>query len=99
LGLQEGKQYVLEIRDLKGERKAIEEAARGLERGKVDLIFAIATSVVAAVSKSALDGIKFCYATFSAWDSHFGQRGTSKVLYVSASGALPSKRPLMSKRL
>ena len=31
-------------------------------------------------------------------DSHFGQRGTSKVLYVSASGALPSKRPSLSKR-
>jgi hypothetical protein len=31
--------------------------------------------------------------------SHFGQRGTSKVLYVSASGAFPSKRPSLSKQL
>jgi hypothetical protein len=32
-------------------------------------------------------------------DSHFGQRGTSKVLYVSAGGAFPSKRPSLSKQL
>ncbi len=56
-------------------------------------------SVLTAVSKSALDGIKFCSTTFSAWDSHFGQRVTSKVLYVSASGAFPSKRRLLSKQL
>ena len=31
LGFQEGKRYVLEMRDLKGDRKAIEVAARGLE--------------------------------------------------------------------
>jgi putative ABC transport system substrate-binding protein len=52
LGLQEGKQYVLEIRDLKGDRKVIEEAARGLERGKVDLIYAISTSVASAVQQA-----------------------------------------------
>ena len=40
LGLAEGKHYVLEIRNLKGDRKAAEEAASSLERGKVDLICA-----------------------------------------------------------
>ncbi len=32
LGLEEGKQYRLEIRDLKGDRNAAEAAARSLER-------------------------------------------------------------------
>ena len=54
LGLQEGKRYVLEIRDLKGDRKAIEEAARSLERGKVDLIYTISTSVTAAVKQATV---------------------------------------------
>ena len=52
LGFQEGKRYVLEMRDLKGDRKAVEEAARGLERGKVDLIYAISTSVASAVQQA-----------------------------------------------
>jgi putative tryptophan/tyrosine transport system substrate-binding protein len=52
LGFAEGKQYVLEIRDLKGDRKAVEEAARGLERGKVDLMYAVATSVAVAVKQA-----------------------------------------------
>lgn len=39
LRLTEGKHYVLEIRDAKGDLKAVEEAARNLEREKVDLIF------------------------------------------------------------
>jgi hypothetical protein len=46
---------------------------------------------------SALDGIKLCSATFPAWGSHFGERETSKVLYVPASCALPSKRPLLRR--
>ena len=45
LGFAEGKQYFLEIRDLKGDRKAAEEAARSLERKKIDLIYAVNTSV------------------------------------------------------
>jgi putative ABC transport system substrate-binding protein len=45
LGFAEGKHYVLEIRDLKGDRKAAEETARSLEREKIDLIYAINTSV------------------------------------------------------
>jgi ABC-type uncharacterized transport system substrate-binding protein len=45
LGFEAGKHYLLELRDLKGDRKAAEEAARGLEREKVDLIYAVNTSV------------------------------------------------------
>src|SRR5713226_7551943 len=37
LGLEEGKQFVLAIRDTKGDVKAAEEAARNLEHEKVDL--------------------------------------------------------------
>ncbi|TMA91726.1 MAG: ABC transporter substrate-binding protein [Deltaproteobacteria bacterium] len=50
LRLTEGKHYVLEIRDAKGDLKAVEEAA-SLEREKVDLIFAVATSVTIAVKR------------------------------------------------
>ena len=49
LGLEEGKHYVLEIRDLKGDRKAAEEAARSLERGKVNLIYVVSTSPATVV--------------------------------------------------
>ena len=46
LGYEEGKQFVLDIRDLKGDPKAVEAAARSLEREKVKLIYAVASSVV-----------------------------------------------------
>ncbi len=45
LGLEEGKQFALEIRDLKGDLKAAAQAARGLEREKVNLIYSIGTTV------------------------------------------------------
>jgi putative ABC transport system substrate-binding protein len=45
LGFEAGRHYLLEIRDLKGDRKAAEEAGRSLEREKVDLIYAVNTSV------------------------------------------------------
>lgn len=48
LGLEEGKQYILTIRDTKGNAKMAEEAARNFEREKVNLIYAVATSVVTA---------------------------------------------------
>jgi putative ABC transport system substrate-binding protein len=48
LGLEEGKQFSLTIRDTKGDTKAAEEAARSFEREKVNLIYALASSVVAA---------------------------------------------------
>ena len=55
LGLEEGKQYVLDIRDAKGDMKAVEEAARNLEREKVKLIYAVATSVVTTAKQATTD--------------------------------------------
>jgi putative ABC transport system substrate-binding protein len=52
LGLEEGKHFVLEIRDAKGDLKVVEEAARNLEREKVNLIYAVATSVTIAVKRA-----------------------------------------------
>ena len=52
LGIAEGKQLVLEFRDLKGDRNAAEEAARSLERGKVDLIYVVSTSVATMVKRA-----------------------------------------------
>jgi putative ABC transport system substrate-binding protein len=49
LGFVEGKDYVLEARDVKGDRAAIRAAAESLEREKVDLIYSIATSVTIAI--------------------------------------------------
>jgi len=48
LGLDEGAQYILHIRDVKGDPKALEETARALEQEKVDLIYSLATSVTHA---------------------------------------------------
>jgi putative ABC transport system substrate-binding protein len=55
LGFAEGKQYVLEIRDLKGDRKAAEAAARSLEREKVDLIYTLSASVTTAVKRATTE--------------------------------------------
>jgi putative ABC transport system substrate-binding protein len=52
LGLQEGKQYVLHVRDTKGDLKSVEVAARNLEAEKVDLIYAVATSVALAAKRA-----------------------------------------------
>ena len=52
LGLEEGKRIVLDIRDTKGDLKAVEEAARDLERGNVDLIYTVATSVTIAAKRA-----------------------------------------------
>jgi putative ABC transport system substrate-binding protein len=48
-GLEEGKHFVLDIRDAKGDIKAVEEAARNFEREKVNLIYAVTTPVATAV--------------------------------------------------
>ena len=64
LGLEEGKQIVLDIRDTKGDLKAAEEAARNLEREKVDLIYATRTSVTIAARRATVDiPIVFCAGT------------------------------------
>src|SRR5450432_3901026 len=55
LGFTEGKEYVLETRDLKGDRRAAEAAARSLEREKVDLIYTVATSVTTAVKRATTE--------------------------------------------
>jgi ABC-type uncharacterized transport system substrate-binding protein len=48
LGLEEDKHFVLDIRDTKGDLKAVAAAAKDLERRKVDLIYTVATSVTLA---------------------------------------------------
>ena len=52
LGLVEGTDYVLEVRELKGDRTLIAAAAQSLEREKVDLIYSIATSVTLGVKRA-----------------------------------------------
>ncbi len=52
LGLEEGKQFVLHVRDGKGDLKSVEAAARSLEGEKVDLIWAINTSVTLAAKRA-----------------------------------------------
>ena len=51
LGLEEGKQFTLTIRDSKGDVKAAEEAARNFEQEKVDLIYTTQTSVTIAAKR------------------------------------------------
>src|SRR6266567_3041570 len=48
LGLEEGKQFNLTIKDTKGDVKTAEEAARSFEREKFNLIYALATTVTTA---------------------------------------------------
>jgi putative tryptophan/tyrosine transport system substrate-binding protein len=61
LGLQEGKHFLLSIRETKGDRIAAEEAARALEQEKVDVIFTTQTSVtIPAKSVTSKVPIVFC---------------------------------------
>lgn len=55
LGFEEGKQFVLTIRDTKGNAKAAEEAARNLEQEKVDLLYTTQTSVTLAAKRATAD--------------------------------------------
>ena len=52
LGLEEGKHVVFIVRDGKGDLKAVEAAAKVLEQDKVDLIYAITTSVAIATKRA-----------------------------------------------
>ena len=64
LGVEEGKQLVLDIRDTKGDAKLAEEAARNFEQEKVDLIYATRTSVTIAAKRATADiPIVFCAGT------------------------------------
>ena len=53
-GLEEGKNVVLDVREIHGDQylKATEEAAKDLERGKVDLIYSVTTHVTIAVKRA-----------------------------------------------
>jgi putative ABC transport system substrate-binding protein len=52
LGLEEGKQFVLHVRDTKGDLKSVAAAARSLEEQKVDLIYVLGTSVTLAAKRA-----------------------------------------------
>jgi ABC-type uncharacterized transport system substrate-binding protein len=52
LGLEEGKHFVLDIRDRKGDLKGVEEEARDLERGHVDLLYTVNTSITMAAKRA-----------------------------------------------
>ena len=52
VGLEEGQQIALLVRDAKGNLAAVEAAARDFERDGVDLIVAFATSVALAAKRS-----------------------------------------------
>ena len=61
LGLEEGNQLFLEIRDTKGDARAAEEAAKNFEQEKVDLVYTTQTSVSIAAKKATVDiPIVFC---------------------------------------
>jgi putative ABC transport system substrate-binding protein len=61
LGLEEGKQFILTIRDTKGDVKVAEEAAKNFEQEKVSLIYTTQTSVSIAAKRATADTpIVFC---------------------------------------
>ncbi|MGH7828254.1 MAG: ABC transporter substrate-binding protein [Candidatus Binatia bacterium] len=64
LGLEEGKQFTLAVRDTKGDAKVAEEAARNFEREKLSLIYALATSVTTA-AKGATGNIPIVFCVGS----------------------------------
>jgi putative ABC transport system substrate-binding protein len=53
LGLEEGKQFTLAIRDTKGDAKIAEAEAKNFERDKLHLIYAITIPVTAAAKRSS----------------------------------------------
>jgi putative ABC transport system substrate-binding protein len=52
LGFEEGKQFVLDVRDTQGDLTSVEAAAQSLEAKKVDVILSLATSVTLAVKRA-----------------------------------------------
>jgi ABC-type uncharacterized transport system substrate-binding protein len=63
-GYEDGKHILLEIRDTKSDLKLVEEAAKTFEREKINLIYAVATSVVAPV-KNVTSQIPIVFAVGS----------------------------------
>jgi len=55
LGLEEGKQFTLLIRDMKGDMKAAEKTARNLERERVNLLYTTSTNVSMAAKRATQD--------------------------------------------
>ena len=55
LGFLEGKQFLFEIRDTRGDLKAVDQAARSLEREKVNVLYTVATSVTIAARQATAD--------------------------------------------
>jgi putative ABC transport system substrate-binding protein len=51
-GFEEGKQFVFHLRDIKGDLKAVDAVARGLEGEKVDLICSLTTSITIGVKRT-----------------------------------------------
>jgi ABC-type uncharacterized transport system substrate-binding protein len=60
LGLEEGKQFSLVIRDTKGDAKVAQEEARNLEREKVNLIYTLGTGTT-TVAKGATTNIPIVF--------------------------------------
>jgi putative ABC transport system substrate-binding protein len=52
LGLEEGKQVVLHVRDCRGDLKVVEQTAGDLEQERVDLIYSVGTSVTLVVKRA-----------------------------------------------
>jgi putative ABC transport system substrate-binding protein len=64
LGLEEGKQFTLAIRDWKGDLKLAENAASDLEKKKVNLIYATSSNSTIAAKRTTTDiPIVFCAGT------------------------------------
>src|SRR5215475_1297036 len=61
LGMEPGKDVILEIRDLQGNRAAIGDAARSLEQAKVDLLFTVGSSLTIA-TKGATKEVPIVFA-------------------------------------
>jgi len=55
LGLQEGREVVLHVRDSRGDLKLAEQAAGDLEREKVELIYAVGITATLAVKRATKD--------------------------------------------
>ena len=54
LGLEGGKHFVLDIRETTNDQEGAEAAARDLERGKVDLIYAVTSQVTIAAKQATV---------------------------------------------
>src|SRR5437870_11130461 len=91
LGLEEGKQFVLEIQDTKGDAKAAEAAARKFEQEKVNLIYTAGTSVTIAAKRATADiPIVFCAGTDPGCSRACGE--------LRKTGGKTHRRPLQGHR-